>query len=227
MLDLLRIASVIAAAVLASGGVAIAQTPNGPKKAPPTPDSLVAITERGRMLAEHDAAAWVATDSIMARRPPTGTVTGYVAERTNGSWAVAFGRMNAARDTFFTAYDVVQAKENHDRFDVNVITPPRADTGYYVRATHAIDSARKDFGKRDRPYNVAVLERSDGSLYVYLMPAQGQDGVFPLGADVRYHFTADGRTLVAKRQLHNALTEFSARGTVPEVRSGDARRRSR
>jgi hypothetical protein len=26
------------------------------------------------------------------------------------------------------------------------------------------------------------------------------------------HFAADGRTLVAKRQLHNALLEFSARG---------------
>ena len=61
-------------------------------------------------------------------------------------------------------------------------------------------------------YNAAVLERNDGSLYVYLMPAQVQDGVFPLGADARYHFTADGRTLVAKLQLHNALLEFSARG---------------
>ena len=163
------------------------------------------------MLAEHDAAAWVATDSVMARRPPAGTVTGYVARHIDERWVVAFGRMNVARDTFFTAYEVLQAKENPDRFDVAAIAAPRADTGYYVRAARALDSAKKDFGRHDRPYNASVLEQPDGSLYVYLMPAQVQDGVFPLGADVRYHFTADGRTMVAKRQLHNALIEFSPR----------------
>ena len=207
-----RTTTLMGAAVLASRSVVLAQTPTGPKKPPPTADSLMAITERGRLLAQYDAAAWIASDSLMARRPDPSSLTGYVAQRTNGRWVVAFGRITAGRDTFFTVYEATQAKENPDRFDVIFITPPRADTGYYVRATRALDSAKKDFGQRDRPYNAAVLERADGSLYVYLMPAQVQNGVYPLGADARYHFSADGRTLVAKRQLHNALLEFTARG---------------
>jgi hypothetical protein len=116
------------------GSTALAQTP-GPKKPPPAPDSLVAISERGRLLAEHDAAAWVATDSVMPRRPAPGTITAYVARHIDGRWVVAFGRINAARDTFLTSYEVSQAKENPDRFTVAAIEPPRADTGYYARAT--------------------------------------------------------------------------------------------
>ena len=107
----------------------------------------MAITERGRLLARYDAAAWISSDSLMARRLDPSSLTGYVAQRTNGRWVVAFGRISPGRDTFFTTYEATQAKKNPDRFDVIFITPPRADTGYYVRATRALDSAKKDFGQ--------------------------------------------------------------------------------
>ena len=47
MLDWLRATTVTGVALLASGGVAIAHTPTGPKKPPPTADSLGDRTERG------------------------------------------------------------------------------------------------------------------------------------------------------------------------------------
>jgi hypothetical protein len=44
---------------------------------------------------------------------------------------------------------------------------------------------------------------------VYLLPAQTTNGVYPLGADVRYTFTSDGNTLVEKHPMHKAVLEFN------------------
>jgi hypothetical protein len=50
-------------------------------KSPPTSDSLAAITQRGRLLAEYDYVAWHASDSVLARHPAPGSFNVYVARR--------------------------------------------------------------------------------------------------------------------------------------------------
>jgi hypothetical protein len=105
---------------------------------------------------------------------------------------------------------VVRQKLNDpNNFDVVSFAPARPDTGYFARGARALVRAREDFGTTQRPYNAAVLERPDGGLWVYVVPAQTRVGVFPLGGDVRYQMSADGRTILAKRQLHNAILERS------------------
>jgi hypothetical protein len=54
--------------------------------------------------------------------------------------------------------------------------------GWNLAAARGIEVAMRDFGKGDRPYNVAVLPAANDGLYVYLYPAQTKDGVYPLGA---------------------------------------------
>jgi hypothetical protein len=55
--------------------------------------------------------------------------------------------------------------------------------------------------------------------YVYVLPAQTQDGVYPLGGDVRYLLSSDGSSITEKRQLHKAIIEIrpdsSPKGTRP------------
>jgi hypothetical protein len=179
-----------------------------PLKAPPTADSLDAISYRGYLLAQYDYAASAASDSVVGRRPDEGLIQGYVAHRRGERWEVAFGRLSAGRDTFYTALEARQRDADPSNFDIVAFTPARADTGYYARARRAIAIAKDDFGKQPRPYNTAVIERPNGTLWVYLMPAQVQAGVYPLGADVRYLFPADGRTILAKRKLHNTVIEY-------------------
>lgn len=182
-------------------------------KAPPSRDSLRGIEHRGRLLAQHDFIAWTASDSLLARRVPLTRETRYVVRRTSDStWEALFGRLNAARDTFFVDYQLRQDPVAFERLLVEVLATPRADTGFPLRASLAIEQARKELGPQSRPYNTAVLERPDGELYVYLVPAQVRAGVFPLGADVRYHFSRDGRRLIATRRLHNTIIEFAMQG---------------
>lgn len=191
--------------------VAQIQQAGKPLKTPPTVDSLSAITVRGRLLAEYDWVAWHSTDSIVARHPARGSFDVYVAHRgSTERWTVAYGRMNAARDTLFIAYEAHQRQSDPNNFDIISYSPARADTGFFARGARALLVARADFGAPQRPYNASVLERPDGDLWVYVMPAQTQTNVFPLGGDVRYHVSADGRTILTKRQLHNTILERSA-----------------
>jgi hypothetical protein len=191
-------------------------------KSPPTSDSLAAITQRGRLLWEYDYVAWHATDSVVARHPAPGSFDVYVARRdATERWTVAFGRLNAARDTLLIAYEVRQKLTDPNNFDVVSFSPARADTGYFARGARALLQARADFGTPRRPYNAAVLERPDGGLWVYVMPAQTRVGVFPLGGDVRYQVSADGRAILAKRQLHNTILEHSEPlATQGELKAG-------
>jgi hypothetical protein len=176
----------------------------------PSSDSLAAISERGRLLAQYDFVAWYTTDSVMARRPAAGAIETYVAHREpSGRWAIAFGRMNGARDTLWIAYEARQREANPESFDVTAFPTPRADTGYYLRAARAVEVAKSDFVPMQHSYNAAVLERAGGGLWVYFIPAQTRLDVFPLGADVRYQMSADGRSIIVKRPLHRAVIEFS------------------
>lgn len=93
---------------------------------------------------------------------------------------------------------------------------PSAGREYYARAMRAITLAKADFGPQNRPYNPVVLQRPNGLLWVYLIPAQLRVGVYPLGADVRYLVAAHGKSILAKRRLHDELLERG--GTRP--RSG-------
>ena len=90
---------------------------------------------------------------------------------------------------------------------------------FYFSAAKAIETALKDLGAVNRPYNTYAIPSETGQLYVYLLPAQTTDGVYPLGADVRYTFTADGNALLEKHPMHKSVLEFD-----PKDKSGAGRK---
>ena len=57
----------------------------------PSDAELAAITERGRLLAEYDAAAAVATDAVLPTHPKEGAFNRYIAHKTETGWVVDFG----------------------------------------------------------------------------------------------------------------------------------------
>lgn len=178
----------------------------------PTQSELADITVRGRALAEYDFASWHGTDAVFSLKPPAGSITRYIARPTEKGWKVAFGRLSSARDTFFVAYEATRTSQagEFEGFTPVAHATPIADTDYYLRAARALDTAVKDFGPVRRSYNTAALPRPDGKWWVYLLPAQTVSGVFPLGADTRYLVSADGRSILERRRLHNSVIEFRA-----------------
>jgi hypothetical protein len=191
----------------------LSATVAGAQAGGPTQSELAEITARGRALAEYDFASLHGTDAVVALKPPPGSITRYIARPTEKGWKVAFGRLNPARDTFFVAYEAIRTSKGgtFEGFTATAHSTPIADTGYYVRAARALETAGKDFGPVRRSYNTAALPRPDGNWWVYLLPAQTVWGVFPLGADARYLMSADGRTILERRRLHNSVIEFNGR----------------
>lgn len=155
----------------------------------PSEAELAAITARGVLLAEYDTAAWQATDAVQAAHAVKERVGRYIGRKTDAGWVVDFGRLNQAQDRFLVAYEAVQLSA---KFEVKSFDPAREDTGWNLAAAKGIETAMRDFGATSRPYNIAVLPADHESLYVYLYPAQVTAGVYPLGADVRYHVSPDG-----------------------------------
>lgn len=175
---------------------------------PGTEAELAQITERGRNLAAYDVAAWHATDAVRALQPTEGSVVHYIAKQTGNTWTVVFGRLNETRDNFLISYEAVQGSTPQE-FKAAKLGPPKEDAGFFLFAARAIDTAEADFKGEPRPYNVAVLPAPSNQLYVYVVPAQTENGVYPLGGDVRYLISADGLKIVEKRQMHKAIIEFS------------------
>jgi hypothetical protein len=175
---------------------------------------LAAITERGRALAEYDAAIWHATDAAQTANPKTVEGQHSLARRENGRWTVVFGTLSADKSKFLIRYEASQQLANAKEFAMKTDEPAKADEGFYLRAARAVELAQADFGQVSRPYNAAVLpvtgrdERaSAGEFYVYFYPAQTKMGIYPLGGDMRYLVAADGMKILEKHAMHKTMIE--------------------
>lgn len=185
----------------------------------PSEAELSAITERGRLLAGYDTAAWQATDAVMAAHPKADPSGRYIAHKIEAGWVVDFGRLNSTRDKFLVSYEATQTG-SPARFEVKGFSRVREDTGWNLTAAKGIEAATKDFGALNRPYNIAVLPAERGGLYVYLYPAQVKVGVYPLGADVRYWVSLDGTKITEKRQMHRTIIEYAPASSSEKTAGG-------
>jgi hypothetical protein len=163
------------------------------------------------MLYECDQAAWQASDAVMATHTRKEDLGRYFARKTDAGWEVAFGHLNEGRDAFLVGVLATEGKSLQE-FSIQRYDTPQRNTGFYLAAAIGIESALKDFQGANRPYNAAVIPADAGQLYTYFVPAQTENGVYPLGADARYLVSTDG-TIIEKRQLHKGI--IPNRGPVP------------
>ena len=178
------------------------------QKSKPLSDSeLVAITARGRMLAESDTASWHATDAVKALNPAEGSVRRYIARKTDTGWVVVFGRFNETEDAFLIVCEAIK-RSGSPEFTAKTYDPPQKDTGFFYFAAKAIGISLQNSQLERRPYNTYVLPLDSGQLYVYVLPAQTVAGVYPLGGDTRFLVAADGSNIVETRQLHKTILEL-------------------
>ena len=189
------------------------------KKEELEPDPVMPdVTARGRALYEYDQAAWHATDAVQATNPSPQALGSYIARKSDAGWKVAFGHLNNARNRFIVAYEATQGATLQE-FTVKKLDPPQEDASFYLMAAKAIDTALHDFQGQKHDYNVAVLPEQTNQLYVYVVPAQTREGVYPLGGDARYRITPDGRAIVEKRELHKTILEnapsSTPKGAIP------------
>src|SRR5713101_3239786 len=187
----------------------------------PSECELAATTERGRSMKEYDVASWHATDAFLALKPAEGSTRYYLARKGDAGWTVVFGKFNEPRDRFLVAYEAVQGSGPED-FSVVKHDPPIEDAGFYLAGAKAMEKALADFPLEKRPYNTYVFPRADGQLYVYVLPATSENGVYLLGGDIRYLFSADGNTSLDRHPMHKTILVFDTNKKSEEVKKLEA-----
>jgi len=195
-----RSALVIVFTLLALAGLAKG------KKSAPTPEELAAITARGRALFDYERAVWNGRAAIESIHAPENRTITFVAIQTPAGWKTGIGALNQEKTAFLLAYEVFPSGAE-GKLSIGTLDPPKVDTGAYFLAASAIDTAEKDFQHPARPYNAAVLSADSSRLYVYLYPAVTRKGVLPLGGDVRYLISEDGKKILERRDLHKTILE--------------------
>lgn len=177
----------------------------------PTQQELDAVTTRGRALAGYQRAAWTASAQLFATNPDPWKVSRYVAYHADSGWVVAFGRMNAERDTFYVSHIAVPAVVNGQRvdslFEFETFPQPGPDTDFLVRAARAMDLAVLTHGATSRPYSAAAIPNESGDWLVYLTPSADAASVWPLGDDVRYRVSSDGMKILETHRMHAGMVE--------------------
>jgi hypothetical protein len=171
-------------------------------------DTLLAgVTERGRALYAYDQAAWHGSDALMALHPDTKGLSRYICRKTPAGWVVSVGKWNDAHDQFLVLYEAVQSPKS-TKFEARKLDPPVKAKDELTGMERAQELAIKEFVGEKRPYNVAILPAPAGNLYVYVYPGQTKEAVWPIGGDVRYTISADGKQILEKRQLHKAIMDM-------------------
>ena len=199
---------------------AAAQTPPVSSPAPtPTPvvrsepaskDELAAISARGKALYDYDQAAWHASDAAMKVLQKMGALQNsamfYVADRVKDKWVVSFGTLSDDREEFRVVLEAVQ--DGKTKYKTSKFETPKLDKGRVLNLARAVWKCRSEFKGENRPYNIAVLPAPKDNWYVYVLPAQTDANVFPIGGDVRYTVSQDGKTIIETRQMHMSVNEF-------------------
>ena len=171
------------------------------------PAYLAGVTERGRAIYAYDQAAWHGTDAFFELHPDTNGLAHYICMKTPRGWQVVFPKWNDTHDRLLVAYEAAETN-TPGNFTAQRFDRPREGPDELIGEERALELALKTFTRPDRAYNAAILPASNGNLYVYLYPAQTKDTVWPLGGDVRYTISADGKQIIETRQLHKTILDI-------------------
>ena len=179
------------------------------RTAPASGSELSQITKRGRLLAEYDRAASLATDALQSSGANPSPIKQYIAQKLDDGWHVVYGRLLEGKSAFEVVYEVVQV-QGSSNYKVIRNKRTRLDKEVYYKSARALLTAYTDFKAKNKPtrrYNTAVIPAGDGKMWVYLIPAQVKPGIYPLGGDVRYLLSKNGSKILAKRQMHRGIIE--------------------
>ena len=170
------------------------------------PSYLAAVTERGRALYAYDQAAWHGTDAFFELKPNTEGLTHYFCTKSPSGWLVTFPKWNQTHDHLLVVYEAVESEPG--KYQARAYDPPREATTDQTAIEQALELVFADFPRPSRPYNSAILAADGGNLYIYLYPGQTKTTVWPIGGDVRYTVSADGKQILERRQLHKTILDM-------------------
>ena len=184
---------------------------------------LAEALARGKLLYEIDVAGWVSTDAMMAKAPEAAKwpIRGWLVEPEPAvphAWNVVYYLQPGGEGA--DALPAFRARVENGKVTESAVVPEaerRLLSAAQMRMVRAIEVARKADYKPCTParFNVTVVPPSspEAPLEVYLLSAQTETKVFPIGGHYKLVFAPDG-TLIARRPFMKSCLNMDAR-TMP------------
>jgi hypothetical protein len=172
------------------------------------------VQQRGRLLYEIDRAAWVTTDDLRARVPDLAAsgIQGWTVERNGAGYSVIF--YAGEGDARVAAY---RARVENNRVAAAELIPPGSRPPLTPLQRRLADARNQIAGVEIRacaqlPLNLAVIppDTPDGTVDVYVLTPQRQEGIFPFGGHTRVTLSANGEVL-SHRAFTNSCINLSSR----------------
>ena len=136
-----------------------------------------------------------------------------IVRNTDHGWEVASGTLSDDRSAFLISEVAIPGIQ--EAWASTLYDPPDADTGYFASAARAIEVSIGAFVRPAPRLYVAMAVPDANGWLVYVYPAPGENGSWPLGGDMRFRLSEDGRVITESRRLHESITEYSARTARP------------
>ena len=183
---------------------------------------LAEALARGKLLYEIDVAGWVSTDAMMETAARELPIMGWLVEpdpAVRHAWNVVYYLQPGGESA--SAVPAFRARVENGRVIESAIVPEaerRPLSVAQMRIVRAIEAARKADYKPCTParFNVTVVPppAPDAPLEVYLLSAQTETKVFPVGGHYKLVFAPDGK-LIARRPFMKSCLNLDARAIPP------------
>lgn len=178
---------------------------------------LKQVAERGRLLFELDRAAWVTTDDMLKRFGRRDMpIAGWVVERDGASgYRVTYFGAGAAGPVAWYAGRVRDGRVTSGEIFREAARP--ALTAAQLRLKQAADAARGFTEYQPctpARFNVALVppESPEAPVEAYLLSAQTQATVYPLGGHYLLRIGPDGKILSRRRFMKSCMNVDAAAG---------------
>ena len=158
----------------------------------------------GRLLFAFDRAAWVSSDALTAAVSKDRLIGagGYVVEPGDaGILRVTYYRGAAADARAFFVADVYGGKVVHQELLAQPVALTQRQSVFARAREVAADRARERAYRpcTSAPFNTVVLpSRNDGPVAVYLLTAQQDSAIYPMGGNYRVIVAPDGKVLASR-----------------------------
>ncbi|WLT32326.1 hypothetical protein [Geothrix sp. PMB-07] len=179
---------------------------------------LAARMKRSQEIYEYERLAWLATDRLMEKKPDQSALGMWVEVPTDGRRFIFFGRFKNELDPkdkpdgFAVVYGFWAPIGNpSDVHEMDMEKEIRNTPKLFQELPELADAAalaRKQPSSLNMGWNYSVFREEDRTITAYLLPANSENGIVPIGGDFRVSISPDGKKVLNTTTLHRSFLKM-------------------
>lgn len=174
--------------------------------------------KRGQEIFEYERLAWVATDLLLEKKPDLSRLGLWVELPIKERRYIFFGRFKMEGDPekqpegFAVTYGFWAPLGKPDEVhEMNLLSEIPLISEELMKLPDLADAAAlaKNYPSPiNRAWNYSVFRETDGTITAYLLPANSDPNIIPIGSDYRLTISSDGKKIQNSVVLHRSFLQL-------------------